>query len=111
MERLKSGLRVQALLWRLDRLALFTAVRKKGDADSGSILLKLTYLDGTATVLSQATDGLGQAVWMRATGPLPVGDERAESYIQRSLGVDPDLWVLEIEDPRRLFQPDEPIIA
>lgn len=111
MERVKSGLKVQALLWRLDRAAMAAVVRKKGDADSGSILLKLTFLDGTAKVLSQAQDGAGRAVWLAATGQTPVPDDKAEAYIARSLDRDPDLWVLEIEDPKRAFTPDEPVIS
>lgn len=111
MERVKSGLKVQAMLWRLDRAAMAAVVRKRGDADSGSILLKLTFLDGTARVLAQAQDGAGRAVWLTATGSDPVPDERAEAYIARSLNIDPDLWVLEIEDPKRNFVPDEPVVS
>ncbi|MDK9721425.1 MAG: DUF1491 family protein [Rhodospirillales bacterium] len=106
MERVKSGLRIQALLWRLDRQAVAAVIRKKGDADSGSILLKLSYLDGTASVLSQVQDGGGESVWMRATGLEPVAEDKAEAYIARSLKIDSDLWVVEIEDPRRQFRPD-----
>lgn len=110
MERVKSGLRVQALLWRLDRLAVAVVVRKKGDADSGSILLKLSYLDGTASVLSQVQDGAGHSVWMRATGPDPVAEDKAEAYIARSQKIDSDQWVIEIEDPKRQFSPDEGLL-
>lgn len=106
MERVKSGLRIQALLWGLDRQAVAAVVRKRGDADSGSILLKLSFLDGTASVLSQVQDGAGHSAWMRATGPEPVADDKAEAYISRSLGIDADLWVVEIEDPKRRFKPD-----
>lgn len=110
MERVKSGLRVQALLWQLDRQAVAAVVRKKGDADSGSILLKLSYLDGTASVLSQVQDGAGQSVWMRATGPDAVAEDKAEAYIARSLRIDADLWVVEIEDPKRQFKTVEKLL-
>ncbi len=109
MARVKSGLWVQALLWRLDRSATAVVVRKRGDADSGSILLKLTYLDGTAAILSQAQDGAGHSGWMKATGNDPVPEEKTESYIARSLDIDPDQWVIEIEDPKRQFSPDESV--
>jgi hypothetical protein len=110
MERVKSGLWVQALLWRLDRQALAVAIRKRGDADSGSILLKITNLSGGVQVLSQVQDGAGNSVWMRATGADLVSEDKAESYIQRSLSIDPDQWVLEIEDPKGRFHLDERIL-
>ena len=110
MERVKSGLWVQALLWRLDRLALAVVVRKRGDVDSGSILLKISNLAGGAQVLSQVQDGAGNSVWMRATGADFVSDDKAEAYVARSLSVDSDQWVLEIEDPKGRFCLDEPIL-
>jgi hypothetical protein len=52
----------------------------------------------------------GNRAWMRGTGAAPVADADAEAYIQRQRKRDPDLWVIEIEDRRGLFQPDEPIV-
>ena len=43
-------------------------------------------------------------------GAAPVADAEAEAYIQRQRKRDPDLWVIEIEDKRGLFAPDEPVI-
>lgn len=86
------------------------AVRRKGDADAGVILLKLSYLEGMAQVLSQTRDAEGNPAWLRATGAEPVADEKAEAYIERSLKIDSDLWVLEIEDPKGVFQPDEKVL-
>jgi hypothetical protein len=110
MERIKSGLWVQALLWRLDRQALAVVIRRRGDVDSGSILLKISYLNGTARILSQVQDGAGRSVWMSACGADPVSEEKAEAYLTRSLDIDPDQWVVEIEDPKGRFAPDEPTL-
>lgn len=73
-------------------------VVRRGDDSAGTVLIKLNLLDGTASVLSPARNGLGEAIWLRATGPEPVEDSVAEAYIERQRGFDPDIWVVEVED-------------
>ena len=109
--RLKTDLWAAALLrrWNHHTAVVATLVRR-GDADAGTVLLKIARLDGTATVLSQTVDREGERAWLRATGAVPVADAEAEAYIQRQRKRDPDLWVIEIEDRRGLFAPDEPIV-
>ena len=75
--RLKSGIWVQALIRRCDRAAIGIAVVAHGDGDAGAILLKLSGRDAGCTVLAQARQADGAAVWMRATGPTPVAEAEA----------------------------------
>ena len=97
--RLKTRLRVQAVLRRLDGDLVPAAVRRSGDPDAGALLVKVDRRDGTASVFSQTRDMEGRPAWLAATGPEPVADADAESYIARELRFDPDLWVVEVEDP------------
>jgi hypothetical protein len=83
---------------------------RRGDGDAGTVLLKISRLDGTATVLSQTVNAEGRRAWLRGTGAAPIADADAEAYIQRQRKRDPDLWVIEIEDRRGLFAPDEPVV-
>ncbi len=109
--RLKTAMWAAALLrrWNHHTAVVATLVRR-GDADAGTVLLKINRLNGTATVLSQTVNVDGDRAWLRATGASPVADAEAEAYIQRQRKRDPDLWVIEIEDRGGLFAPDEPVI-
>ena len=109
--RLKSGIWVQALIRRCDLAAIGVAVVARGDSDAGAILLKLSGRAGGCTVLAQARRADGAAVWMRATGPVPVADADADAYIVRQRGRDPDLWVIEIESGSPDSALDTPVVS
>src|SRR5947199_6502656 len=108
--RLKSGIWVQALIRRCDRAAIGVAVVAHGDVDAGAILLKLSGRGSGCTVLAQTRRADGAAVWMRATGPVPVAEADADAYIARQRGRDPDVWVVEIENASAEQVIDGPIV-
>jgi hypothetical protein len=95
--KLKSALWVQAVVRRCDLVAVPAMVLRKGDPDSGAILVKLLARDRTCTVLTQTRTLDGELVLMRGTGPAPVDEGTADAYIERQRSRDPDLWVVEIE--------------
>ena len=109
--RLKSEIRVKALIRRCDIAAIGVAVLARGDPDAGAILLKLSPRDGGNTVLAQARRPDGAAVWMRATGPAPVPEVEADAYITRQRDRDPDLWVVDIESDAVAALLDYPILV
>jgi hypothetical protein len=96
--RIKSGLWVSMALRLGDQDGRPGAVLRKGDADSGGILVVLRGREGLV-VLSQVRAADGGAAWMRATGEAPVNQEAADAYLARRTRVDPDLWVVEFESP------------
>ena len=69
----------------------------KGEAFSGTVVLKLNLLDKGCRVLTQARDIDGNMGWLPALGGEPVEEAAADAYIERAVSRDPDLWVVEIE--------------
>ncbi len=72
-------------------------VRRRGDENSGTIILKIDRLDGTAHVLAQARMG-DEVVWNPVSRTDPMPEKEAERLFMRQADIDPDLWLVEIED-------------
>jgi len=108
--KLKAGLWVKAQVRTCDVAMIPIAILRKGDADAGAILLKLSRMDGTCQVLSQTRDLDGRRTWMRATGAEPVPEADADTYIERQVSRDRDVWVIEIEDAQGRYEPDAPVV-
>lgn len=96
--RVKAKLWVQMALRMGDVDGRPGAVLRSGDADAGGVLVVLRGRDGVS-VLSQVRAGEGDVSWMRATGPIAVGQDVADAYLARQVGRDPDLWIVEFEAP------------
>lgn len=109
--RLKTSIRVKALIRRCDMAAIGVAVTARGDPDAGAILVKLCGRDSGAAVLSQTGRPDGTLGWMRATGETPVAESDADAYIARQRQYDPDLWVVEIETAAPETVLDDAIIS
>ncbi len=96
--RVKAGLWVKMALRMADLAGRSGVVLRKGDPDSGGVLVVLRAQEGLV-VLSQIRAADGSPAWLRATGPDPVGQETADAYVERQVRFDPDLWVLECDAP------------
>ncbi len=107
--RLKAGLFVRALIRRAEVAGASAYVVRKGVEESGAVFLRISRPDRTSLVLSQARRGEGDLVWLKPLGD-SADEEKASAYFARQIRIDPDLWILEIEDREGRAFVDEPIV-
>ena len=108
--RLTTEFRAQAWLRRCAVAGLMATIARKGDPDAGALFLKVNRFAKGCEVFSGVTGPDGAPAWLRATGPTPVPEKDADTYLVRQGSYDPDLWVLEIEDPKAQFVLDGHIL-
>ncbi|WP_025898282.1 DUF1491 family protein [Sneathiella glossodoripedis] len=105
--RLKAEIWVKAHLRTCNFMNIPAFVVRRGDNTAGIVLIKINRLNDNCMVLTPTTDfQTGKRQWLKGTGPEWVSEELADSYIEKQIKFDSDLWVLEIEDPegRHLLQ-------
>lgn len=93
--RLTARFWVDAYLARLRLLDIPAFVVAHGDDTAGAVLVKLATLDGQAQAFQRGWDATGARAWaVLAAGPEP----EVDAAIARQRRMDPDLWVIEVED-------------
>ena len=94
---LSTDIWVSALIRRAELGGAFATVARKGDARAGAVLVKLfDPRSGIVRLYAEATRADGQRVWMRPAKAEQEAD--LDAYVERAVRVDPDLWLVEIED-------------
>lgn len=107
--RIKAGIFVRALIRRAEVEGASAYVVRKGAEEAGAILLKISRLDGTCVVLTQARRGEGELVWVKPLGD-STDDARTSAYFEKQVRFDPDLWIIDIEDRQGRTFVDEPVV-
>lgn len=99
-DRLPTGLLVEATLTPLNARGLYYYIQQKGNHASGLMLVKLNGLKGKVRLRTQQRDFMEDTLlWVDALAEETLEEPAADAYIQRAQQTDPDLWVIEIEDP------------
>lgn len=95
--RLTADFWVHAYLTRLRLQEIPAYVVAKGDTTAGAVLVKQAPLDGTATLYQRLFDPMAdRRTWVQVAQG---AESDIDAHIQRERARDPDLWVLEVEDP------------
>lgn len=102
--RLKSAIWVSAYLRRCGVEGAFAAVRRRGAEEAGAIYIVVNRLDGTADLYGPAPQTAFDDAHPvdRAFAPalktMPAPESAIDAYLARESRIDPDIWVIEIEE-------------
>lgn len=95
--RLKTRLRVDAHLVRVRSEGAFATIARSGDPDAGAVAVKV-YMGGRRARLYLASrNEAGEAIWREAFDG-PADEAAVDEKLARETRIDPDLWIVEIED-------------
>lgn len=98
--RLRAELLVKALLRQCVAGGHAAYVLRRGDADSGAVLIKRVSPDHLCVVFQTVFADDGRRQWTATTGDAPQQEAEADAFIARQADYDEDLWVVEVEAPR-----------
>ena len=100
--RLKSELWVKAYLRARAADNIMAVLSQRGDADAGAIFLLIHQLDGRCQLYGPAPAGLDvvdrERRWVNCFSSPDVSQDEAEEYLARQREMDPDIWLIEVED-------------
>lgn len=96
-DRLPTDMMINACIRTAARDGVPITVVRRGDSSIGTIILKINRLDGTASVLTQAHYD-DELVWNPVSRADPMSEADADRYLDRQREIDPDSWLIEIED-------------
>ncbi|MCW8836806.1 MAG: DUF1491 family protein [Rhodospirillales bacterium] len=109
--RLKTSVWVTSQTRLCDINCIPAYIIRKGDADAGVVLMKLIRKGGLVEVFAQTRTMDGRLGWLRGAGGGPVDEAAADDYIRRQVNFDPDIWVVEIEDPDGRYELDGEVVS
>lgn len=104
--RLASGVWVSAYLARLMQEGIPAHVIHRGEPTAGAVVVKLAFMDGRASLFERAYGPEGRRIWDARFEA--ASEAEVDAAIARLRRRDPDLWVIEVEDPRGRHMLDSP---
>ena len=104
--RLKTHMRVAAQMRQAQAGGAFATVARRGDGDAGTLYVKLYLGSGKARLFAESRNLKGQRVWHEPLDNICT-EKKIDTWLTREADIDPDLWIIEIEDREgRAFLPE-----
>lgn len=92
---LKASVWTSALLRRATGAGAFATIIHKGDPDAGAALVKVRKSNAETVLYRAMREMDGSRIWLPKG---PEAEAKIDQMIADRLDMDPDLWVIEIED-------------
>lgn len=100
--RLKTEIWVKGYIRRCAVAGVAAVVVRHGDDQAGAVFIRVSRLDGTSLLFGPAPAGLEGAAydrqWVACVAAQGVPDNDVEHYLARETRIDPDIWIVEVED-------------
>ncbi len=95
--RLSTDIWLSALIRRAELAGAYATVIRKGDARGGAVLVKVAdRRAGVFRLYAETVRGDGERLWIEPVASVEEAD--LDAYAARSARIDPDIWVVEIDD-------------
>ena len=99
----KTEIWVKGHLRRCFAAGLTGVVARRGATEAGAVFVKVTLAAGTARLLAPAAgpayDEEGGRRWEFPLGREPLKLDEIDRFLDRQTAFDPDIWILDIDDP------------
>jgi hypothetical protein len=103
IDRLRTVLWVEAQMILCSQRNQPVYIKKKGDPDAGVIFLHLNKLDGTNELFTPIREIEGILNWLPVGEKGRLNDIEIDEYLAKQEAFDPDIWIIEVEDPKDKF--------
>ncbi len=107
--RIKTEVMVHALIRTCGTQLLTATVYARGDAERGGLMVRLIRNADDVEHFEQGRGHDGGRVWHRHGGG-PLSERASAEKLTKRRTLDPDLWILDIEDPWGDFTWDAPVV-
>jgi hypothetical protein len=103
--RLKSALWVAAYLRRCQVEGAYAVVSRRGAEEAGAVFVRISRLDGTSDLFGPAPQSVlvesqgADRIFAASIAGQPVPDSAVDAYLAREIKFDPDIWIVEVEEP------------
>jgi len=95
--QLNAVMTVKSALALANQLLVTAVLVHRGNAEAGSILVRLDYPDGTARIEQRQLDLDGTYQWQDVSGAQALSPDEAEARLERERRYDPDLWIIAVD--------------
>jgi hypothetical protein len=100
--RIRSEIWVRAYMRRCQVAGVSVVVARRGDQQAGAVYLCINRLNGLVSLYGPAPAGIAETSierrWTNCFKQAEVSEGEAQSYLARQANIDPDIWIIEVDD-------------